>query len=260
MKAKNSTPPQPIPLPDAYLWPMSQLEPNPSLPLKSYPLTAVREMAEQIARLQEEGGGIAASGFSEPLVAYRDGELVVLHSDNLPLFGAREAGLSGDYLVPIVITGDDAPTARLQSLRKWVYYSRQSFEMQAKAVHELLELTGMTMVELGEYLGEGKGWVQLREDVHNAHEDVKRMLRETNVAATAVQRINRVHDPQARQRFIDAILSGTPYNQISAEIAAQVARERPARYNGRTGYRMPRQRHARHTKIASLGRRAETKE
>lgn len=228
------------PLPDAYLWPLGAIEPNPDFPREGYVDSAIEELAGQIKMLHTDGRGLGQSGIVEPLVVFVPEEYaatnskdtpskVVVQADNLTFFAARLA-LPDDALLPVVISSDEPAIARLFGLRRSLYQSKYDFLTQAAAVAELVEATSMTYDEVGAFLGENKGWVQLRVDVFNAGEDVKKLIRTHNLSASGAQRINRVLDEDARSKFIQQIKDGVPYFHLQNEVAAQLAKEHDVKY------------------------------
>lgn len=238
-------------IPNAYLWPITQLRPNPEQPRTTWDIEEVVALAVNLKRLADKGQGIAGLGFIHALSGHwapgqfdESGDVPPGAIINITAGETRwraatmiyegRLDVTPDYKIlsynvlppspdradkrfariPIVVTNQTSVQAKRNALFENIMRQNLPILDEAREIRALMNDENLSFQQAAQYLGKKKSWVQARLDALRAGEDVQKLIRSRPDTLHAAQRIDRIKEPEVRQLLIDLVANMQSFPRV----------------------------------------------
>lgn len=188
--------------------PLSRLRPNPDQPRKTFPDTSIDELAESIRK----------HGLLQPIIAEpaSDGDYIIVAGERR----FRAAGRAGLAEVPVIVRSVSSEKRLQLSLIENIQREDLNPMEEARAYHELMELTGYTQEQVAEAVGKNRSTVANALRMLRLSDAMQTAVRDGTISAGHARSLLAVSDDARREALFARIVSeGLSVRQ--AELAVQ---------------------------------------
>lgn len=188
--------------------PLSRLRPNPDQPRKTFPDPSIDELAESIRK----------HGLLQPIIAEpaSDGDYIIVAGERR----FRAAGRAGLAEVPVIVRSVSSEKRLQLSLIENIQREDLNPMEEARAYHELMELTGYTQEQVAEAVGKNRSTVANALRMLRLSDAMQTAVRDGTISAGHARSLLAVSDDARREALFARIVSeGLSVRQ--AELAVQ---------------------------------------
>ncbi len=217
-------------LPDAFLFPIERIKPNPNQPRQDWDETQIIRIAKGIQSLRAKGRGAGGTGILQPLlVRWESGAFdengvlkfagcVIIIAGETRWRAAREAGLD---VVPVVVTDQDSESAYEDALIENILRGDLSPANEGQAFQFLMNLHKVSALGLALRLYHDpsrEGYIQNRLDMTRLNEIVRPLISDNPKSMSAARRIQSVNNEDKQRELVQMAMAGATFKEINAEV------------------------------------------
>lgn len=184
---------------------IDRVKPRVNQPRRFFDRARLTELATDIRKTREDGGGIGGTGILQPLLVTlaTDGRGYILTAGERRWRAAMEAE---NREVPVLIRDQSSEDAYEDALRENIQREDLTVIEEAEALRHIMDARKLSLRQAAERFGKDKGWLENRLRLLKSGADVQEMVSLRKDTLSHAYIIDGVKDQKLRRQLIKAVI------------------------------------------------------